>query len=389
MLKQNKSAKTIRDAKKAARRAKFATGIDKFMGAEPRPEEIRTPSDIQKARNWYNYTFAAKDFSGFVIEYMKLNGYSKTDIADVRRAPDWACTPNAGALSRMLCNGVTTIPPESISWLKNKIRDIIAIGVSRRTPEDEQQAKAEPKVIMSVADRVKEKISILIGDIEAEVDNFVNNDYTSGNFKPFDWMKSNEVKANQAARIAEYYVPLRDELKLVLEGKDTQLKEGYSRLNKAQIKRYYEFVESIISNAQLLSQVAKATRKTRKPKEKSATQLISKMKYMKESPTFKVASIDPTKIIKAQMLVIFNTKYRKLGVYVAADDNGLSVKGTAITNYNPEKSTQKTLRKPEEILKGILMNGKLAFNRTYNDLKTSAAPLNGRLNSDTILLKVL
>ena len=387
MIKKQKTLKTIKEAKKAAQRAKFAAGIDKFMGAEPRPEELKTDLDLAKARNWYNYTFGAKDFVGFVVEYMKLKNYSKNDIADLRRAQDWMCTPAMGALARMITNGVTIIPESSVDWLNNRIREVIARGVSHRDPAEEK--KETPKVTVSVADRVREKLHTMIGEIEGEVDAFVEGGYKPTAFKPFDFMKANDIKAAQAAKIAEFYMPLRDELLLAATGKDPQVKEAYARLNKTQIKNYMEFIDSIINNAQLLSQVQKAVRKTRKPKEKSATQLTSKMKFMKESPTFKIASIDPTKIIKAQMLVVFNTKYRKLGVYVAADANGLSVKGTAITNFDPEQSTQKTLRKPEEILKAVLMNGKLAFNRTYGGIKTASSSMNGRINSDTILLKVL
>jgi hypothetical protein len=111
------------------------------------------------------------------------------------------------------------------------------------------------------------------------------------------------------------------------------------------------------------------------------------MRYLKESGPYKIASVDPARIIKAQILVVFNCKYRKLGVYVAADSSGLSVKGNTITNYDTEKSMSKILRKPEDILPTVLNTGKLAFNKMFAEIKSSTMTLTGRINTDTILVK--
>jgi hypothetical protein len=202
-------------------------------------------------------------------------------------------------------------------------------------------------------------------------------------------MKKNDVKAIHASKISGYYEALRTELQETLIGKDDQLKEGYSRLTKPQLRRYLEFVNNIISDAESIAQVKKATRKTRKPKEKSANQLTSKLKYLKESGPYKIASIDPNKIIKAQTLIVFNSKYKKLGIYAAADSNGLSVKGTTIINYDTAKSVSKTLRKPEDILPSVLATGKLALNKMFTGIKTASSSLNGRINEDTILVRIL
>ena len=112
------------------------------------------------------------------------------------------------------------------------------------------------------------------------------------------------------------------------------------------------------------------------------------MKYLKESSPYKIASIDPTRIIKAQTLIVFNCKYKKLGIYVAADTSGLSVKGTTITNYDTEKSMSKTLRKPEDILPSVLTTGKLAFNKMFIGIKAASSTPNGRINEDTILVRI-
>jgi hypothetical protein len=73
---------------------------------------------------------------------------------------------------------------------------------------------------------------------------------------------------------------------------------------------------------------------------------------------------------------------------VAAEYQELGVKGTSITGFDEHKSVQKTLRKPEEQLKEFKGAGKVALRKFLEDIKAVDIKLNGRLNEDTILLKV-
>lgn len=370
-----------KEAKKAAQRAKFLAGIDKFMGAEPTPDSIKTRLDISKAYNWYNYSCTSKQYIPWIAEFMKNSGkYTPKQISAYKSISNSRVIPTVGAIARLVNNG-TQLPEESIEWAHTKILESFKY-IQKEQPKDKVQ-----KPVISVVDRVKEKTHGLIGALEEELDAFFMNGYES-DFKAYDFMKKNDVKPIQATKIAAHYSRLQAELKEVLTGKDAQLKEGYSRLNKTQIRRYLAFIDSIIEATESITQIKKATRKTRKPVEKSATQLTSKMKYLKESSAFKIASIDPTRIIRANTLIVFNTKYKKLGVYVAKDELGLSVKGTTIQNYNEEASSAKTLRKPEEILKSVLNNSKAGVNKMFAGIKTAQSSLNGRINEDTVLLRV-
>jgi len=92
--------------------------------------------------------------------------------------------------------------------------------------------------------------------------------------------------------------------------------------------------------------------------------------------------------VGAKELWIFNTKTRKLGKYVAKEFSELTVKGTSIVNFDEAKSVQKTLRKPEEQLKEFKSAGKVQLRKFLEDIKAVDIKLNGRINEDTILLKV-
>ena len=66
----------------------------------------------------------------------------------------------------------------------------------------------------------------------------------------------------------------------------------------------------------------------------------------------------------------------------------LSVKGTTLTGYNETASVGKTLRKPEEKLKEFAKAGKIQLRKFLEDIKATETQGNGRLNSDTVLLRV-
>ncbi len=73
---------------------------------------------------------------------------------------------------------------------------------------------------------------------------------------------------------------------------------------------------------------------------------------------------------------------------MAGEFNELEVKGTTIIGFDPIKSVQKTLRKPEEQLKEFKAAGKVQLRKFLDDIKAVDIKLNGRINEDTVLLKV-
>jgi hypothetical protein len=86
---------------------------------------------------------------------------------------------------------------------------------------------------------------------------------------------------------------------------------------------------------------------------------------------------------------VYNTKTRKLGCYVADDAGGLSVKGSSLLNFTESKSVSKKLRKPEATLPEVLKGGKVYLRNALDNIKAVATPLTGRINSDTILLRIV
>jgi hypothetical protein len=145
----------------------------------------------------------------------------------------------------------------------------------------------------------------------------------------------------------------------------------------------------VIIDGMKISGESVKNRKPRKRKVKSPEELVSKIKYCVEFAELKLKSVSPKDIIGAMQLWVYNTKTRKMGCYHAADAGGFSMKGTSLLNYNETKSIQKRLRKPEVTLPEVINGGKVYLRNVIENIRAVDSGLTGRLNDDTILLKII
>ena len=154
-----------------------------------------------------------------------------------------------------------------------------------------------------------------------------------------------------------------------------------------QQKKIAEIYNAIVSACDMIitSQKANQTR-TKKPVAKD--KIVARLKYQKEDTTLKIASVNPIDILESAELWVYNVKTRKLGKYVAEEHATLQVKGTTILYFDEKQSVQKTLRKPLEQLASFNKGNKVFVRKFMDSIKTTETKLNGRINDQTILLKV-
>jgi len=273
-------------------------------------------------------------------------------------------------------------------WLGAQIAKVIEEGKNDYEPEINEEKITAP--VVSIQDRVREATFAMTEEIEESLESFSKNaeDFDPKTYKILNLLKGKQAKAAHARIIKDYYQRQYNEYVELQEGKCDQLKEAYSHLSKAQVKKIVAFYQDILGACDMLMQEAKVNRKPRAKKAKPVEKIVEKVKYMKQDEKLKLVSISPADIVGSKELWIFNTKTRKLGKYVAGEFNDLGVKGTSITGFDEIKSVQKTLRKPEEQLKEFKASGKVALRKFLEDIKAVDIKLNGRINEDTILLKV-
>jgi hypothetical protein len=346
----------------------------KYMGDEPEYKSPLTDSQYSQALNWYNMMCTTSDAREYITTWLKENG-KHSEAKQLARVPDTFINSTVGWICRMLSKGYL-LPFSSQGFLDRNLQESLS-HAKEPVPEDNSLT---PKV--SIQDRIREKTHDIIGEIESIID---QNEV----FSLYDYLKSNEIPAQYTTSIIQHYASWLTELIEAYEGKDEQLKEAYRHMTKKELKDRIIFFNDMINDAEKYAGVAKKIRAPRKPKKISNEKKLKNFKYQKESNDYKIASINPEKILGAQELWTFNTKYKTLSVFRAIDRGGLQVKGASIINYDEKASfTKGTGRKPEPIVDKVLKGGKIVLKKLMDELKTDKA-LQYRINENTILLKVV
>jgi hypothetical protein len=349
---------------------------------------------FRDSMDYYRLEKSGKELKPEVINWMAQNGYTKDQIKAFKETRDNRCSSTVGSIAANLNRGMPAMRGDfnngknTAQWLGEQIAEIIESGKNDYEPEVVDDKPAAP--VITIQDRLREASYAMTEEIEDALEEF-HKDHDAFNpkqFKVLNLLKGKQAKAAHARIIRDLYQPQLAEYEEALEGKCEQLKEGYGHISKKNMKKLIEFYQEIAAACTMLMQEAKVNKKPRARKAKPAEKIVEKMKYCKSNEPLKLVSINPTDILGAKELWIFNTKTRKMGKYVAADFQELGVKGTSITGFDEAKSIQKTLRKPEEQLKEFKAAGKVQLRKFLEDIKAVDIKLNGRINEDTVLLKV-
>ena len=348
------------------------------------------------ATEYYRLEFSGKDLKPAVIKWMTDTGCTKADISAFKKTKDGRCNVTMGTIASCLLRGMPSIRADfnkgrdTSAWLREQIVEVIEAG--KNDIEEIEAKESKPLVVQpSIQDRLRETAFRMTEEIEDAIEGFQTDPETFDPkaFKMLNLLKGKAVKAAHARVIKTLYSRDLAELEELASGKaDEQLKEGYSHRSRKQIKNLIAFYQEIMSACDMLSQEAKANRKPKARKAQPKEKIVAKLKYMKTNEPLKLVSINPTDIIGSKELWIFNTKTRKLGKYIAAEYQDLGIKGTTITGFNEHTSVQKTVRKPEEKLKEFKSAGKVQLRKFLEDINATDTRMNGRINEDTILLKV-
>ena len=346
-----------------------------MYGHEPKFDRELSKIELMATLNWYTQNKDTRDAVKYANDYFKKN--YKLNVENVIK--EYPTT--FGFVCRIL-NNEGIINEKDNTWFNEtilKIKNDLANYKVEVVVDDKP-------VTPNIQDRIREKASECIGELEGLLDEYILSKFTS-NPKPYGVMHTLNIKGVHTNRILEHWKRIRAEYDTVLTTEDELIKEGYSNFSKTEIKKIVGFCDSIITDCMKVVDEANKSRKPRQRKQKTPEQLVSKLKYLDKHEA--LVSENSKDIIGAIQLWVYNTKSRKLGCYNADDASGLSVKGSSIIGFNESKSTQKKLRKPEVTLPEILKGGKVYLRTALDDIKAVPATLNGRLNTDTILLRII
>jgi len=366
---------------------------EKYIGAEPVWDTERALAmseedfehHLRRSFRWYNYMFSSKELKKYVIEWLQENTkLNAREISIFAKSSDQFCPITICSLVMAYRRGMP---------MKEKYREHIVRVVTKIIDENQNLVQLEPTAakrsdvkVPTIADRVAEKTAEYIGEVEGLIDDFI---FNKKEFNLYNWLKEHNVPQGSIVKFRQTISRQQLEFAEALEGKDAQLKEAYRGFSKARLKQIVTFYEKLWGDLDSYAQSKKVARKVRVKKSPSKDKLVSKLKYLKEDRELKLTSINPVDIIGATKLWVYNTKTRKLYRYQADElASTLSIKGTTILGYDEVKSVGKTIRKPAEVLSKFMKASKIQLRKFLDDINAVEARANGRINEDTILLKV-
>jgi hypothetical protein len=350
------------------------------MGEEPEFKGLLTESQLGQALNWYNAMTSVSECKEYTRDYLK-SVKRDSEAKQIMKVSDQLFPSTIGSLSRLMSRGCT-LSDSSMVFFETKLKN----SLTRVAEIDKHEVFIEKA---SIQYRMRERTHDIIGEIEEIIDKHEVVIDSGIQFSLYEHLQKNQIPAMYASKIVEHYRPWLEELCEAHQGECDQLNEAYRHLTKKQLEARVLFMNSIIEDAERYGDVTKKLRAPRKPRAVSAEKKLKNFIYMKESNEYKIASISPDKVLGAQELWTFNTKYKLITVFRARGPAGLDVKRTTIEGYDTDTSmTKRCGRKPEYFVEKVLNGGKLVLRKIMDEAKGDA-PLAARINEHTILLKVV
>jgi len=352
---------------------------------------------FREAMKYYRLESSAKELKPRVIDWMGRNGYTRDQIAEFKKTKDWRCDLVMGSIASCLIKGMPDTfqgfneNRSASAWLKEQIASTVEAGKWDIEVIEEIKATKLVVPVMNIQDRIREQAVGMSDEIDAAIDSWIVDPeaFDPKSFKMVSLLRGKGAKAAQARYIKGFFARGLAELQELASGNaDEQLREGYKFTSRKNVKKLIEFYESIAQACEQIAAEAKVMKKPRAKKVKPAEDLVKKIKFKLTDDKLGVTSVPAAGLVGAQGAIVYNSKTRKIGMYIAKTSAGLGVKGTSIVDFT-EKSVQKTLRKPAEQLKDLkAQNTQRRVESWITAIKATDTLLTGRMNADIMILRV-
>ena len=297
-----------------------------------------------------------------------------------------------------------------------QIPEFLRIGPENELPEpiqavEEKPMEQENEIVLpekpveekpkkpSVRDRMRVRTMHIVGDLDDEFEKVWARDEDPKSFKAYNYFLANDVPGAFMKMVKPEIDKYIDEQQKGLDYRDIKPKdrtaeqqdyvEGFESYSKSQMKQHIAWWQRVYKDCETWETNKKKQRKPRKWKPPSKEKMAAKVKYKPEFSDLKLVSEPPINLIGCSAVIVYNTKNRKLGIYEATHKHhGLTLKGTTLLNYDTDGALQKTVRKPQEVMEKLNTGGLQAIKNTFKALSTTETKLNGRLNKETVLVRI-
>ena len=388
----------VQKTKKSKRLTRPKTKLDvdlyAMYGAVPSFKGKNPNLELAHALNWCTRGIDANTGKKELLFWLGENGLK--DVVKPIRAVDEMWVLTAGKLAFLANNG-WPLGDDSVAFIKLTVEKYVETGKKllsdRATAAVDTDKLDRLRLENSVSPETQHLIeaTTLFEDIQAAMWKAV--EFPEEGIRKLVKGKKAVILDKVVKSLKELGIELNQFGVVSNDDMIVQVQEYYAKFSKRQVKRIISHIEeaiALMNNEKVNKTVG---RKPRVAKTKSAAQLIARLKYNKEDTSLNIVSVDPMSIVGALKMVVFNTKTRKIGLYVSANERGFSIKGTTITNFDPDASLQKTVRdtktaKMADVVRGFRSAPIKRGDMMFTELTTTPTKMNGRFNTDLLVLKV-
>lgn len=344
----------------------------------------------EQCKNYFHQEIDKKDGEALTKTWIKKN-FTKDEVTAIFANPSYhfyMFTHYSAIIHWLNCDLPLTDKNKLYPVaLKNYFTDLIASG-KELLKNQTDIATTSNVIVLSPRERLSNKINeTVMVDIDDLEDQWMNNEQTTIDL--YNRFKLHALTGSAAdvvrRRVEGFLLDYSD----AYHKRCDQAVEGYSHVARKEQKRRIEVCNTMLEDLNKIKAATKAVRKIRMPKAKAADKQVARLKFQKEDTTYKLVSINPVTIIGAMRLFAFNTKTRMISEYVSVSTKGFEVSGTSLKNVDIEISRCTRLRKPDDFLPIVQSKSVKQIDTAFKALTTKLSVPNGRINEDTILIKVL
>lgn len=360
----------------------------KGYGSEPALNSDLSEGGLATALNWYSCVEEPGAHLESFLAELKDRNYSKEDITAAKRAASAKTFWRHSVLNiaRMLQRGIT-LPAESVARWEEKVKSTIEEGHLIR---EEKIADAEEKgIVLSIQERTDNKANemfVTFDDLAEEVWTGVK---TLKDIKFFEIFTEMDVKPGHARRLLERF-----------KEEAAKYEENPKDYSKETLKVMAPFWNALAEAASTWASEKQAKPKTEAQLKresvrraltsaKKESKAVSGLKYKPSDDDIGVISSNPSGIIGAQLVVLYNTKYNLLTMLYAKGASGLSIKGTSIINYDETESQTKRAGRAGATVKAMAGQTKTALKKSFDSIKGTAMEAKNRTSDEVVIVRII
>ena len=378
-----------------------ATLEQKMMGNRPtfgaHADSKQRKLALIQGLNWHVFYFdGKKDFPVFEKFVKSLPGFSPETLKLIHAAPTTRLNPSIVSLIKMINDGWIASAQE-LEKIKNHALELAEYSRG----ENSQSITEKPaEIIERVEPKYRQPVLDILQTFDVEEESWFTKRRVpvAESLDAFrDLVFESKMTSAEYLSIVDFFEKRKAEYAEAYGKSDEDLTEAYAdfgqRLLGVAIRRIGMYLEALAEGHEKTRVVKKAKKITavKKPTAKTAKveQQLKSLKFLPASAEYNVSSVDPKKVIGGRLLITFNTKTRVATVFHSSAADGFSFKGTTLQGFDEQKSKSRGIRKPAEFVPVLKNKTLLQIEKAWETLTTVERPAKGRINEDTLFLKVL